>query len=365
MGKDTYTEISEKKTSKLGYLFLIALFIFLIIIGQTVFHDIQKIPKRPKAPSYCVNSYLGNLKAVTQEPRCYFTAIDKKFKLDILVSALKPTINNIISINRDISKKSKQINTNERTIHDLLRTYDVSLQETIANEEALMDKPEIKNQIVTLRAANEKFRAQIKESTPIRDAIIKSIHDRIKELSSAYSRAKDHYNTKAAYYNFKIFLLKILFVLPVFLVFLRLYTKFKKKDSPYTIIVTSVFFASTILLLEIVLVFLYDILPKQWLERIFKILMESPVLRYVVYYGAVILVISLLGGIVYFIQKKIYDPQRVAARHLKSNKCPGCSFDLRLSESYCPNCGRQIRTECPSCNHRRYKDLASCPYCGT
>jgi predicted RNA-binding Zn-ribbon protein involved in translation (DUF1610 family) len=364
MKKETYSEISEKKTSKLGYLLLIALFIFLIIIGQTVFQDIRRIPERPKGPASCISSYTGSLKTITRTPKCSFTEIDKKFNLEALVTALIPEVRQIIAINKKISGNRNQIRTNDRTLKEVLGKYNLSLQETIANEDALMDKPEIKKHILSLRESNAQLRSAIHSLNKKRDGLIKEIDARIRELSAAHQQAKDLYSTKVAYYKFKIFLLKLLFVLPFFLIFLRLYLKFKRKDSPYTIIVTSVFYASTILLLEIVLIFLYDILPKQWLERIFRFLMESPVLRYILYYGSAVLVILLLGGIVYFIQKKIYNPKRVALRHLKNGKCPGCSLDLRLAEKFCPNCGRAIRSECPECSHLQYRDLPSCPHCG-
>jgi len=366
MEKDTYVEISEKKTSKLGYLILVALFVFLIIIGQTVFSDIKKIPERPMGPSYCINIYSSNFEHINYKPkqRCSFNEIDKEFGLDTLVSGLEPDINKIVEYNKEISIKTNLVSSNERALNDLLRKYDVSLQETIANEDALMDKPGIKNQIISLRTANDDLRAQIDELTTKRDEIILRINPKLEELKNTYSKAQEDYKTRLAYYNFKVFLLKLLFVLPLFGIFLHLYFKYKKKDSPYTIIITSVFFASTILFLQIVLVFLYQILPREWLARIFKILMSVPALKYVVYYGAVTLVILILGGVVYYIQKKIYDPKRVVLRYLRDSKCPNCSFNLNLSETFCPKCGRQIKAECSNCKNLRYKDLIHCPFCG-
>ena len=365
MKRDTFSEISEKKTSKLGYLFLIALFVFLIILGQTVFQDIGRIPQRPKGPCYGIVSYLSSLKSITQKPACTFSEIDRQFRLDILVNALHPDVDAIISLNRDILNSKTLIGTNDRRLNTLLRTYNVSLQETIANEAALLDKPEIKKEIVSLRDTNTDLRSQIAALTSQRDNLLERIKPALQELSKAYSEAQVFYKRRVSVYYFKIFLLKLLFILPVFLVFFRLYVKYKKKDSPYTIIITSVFFASTILFLQIVLVFLYEVLPKQWFAQLFKILMSSPLLKYVIYYGSVFLVIFILGGIVYFIQKRIYDPQRVALRHLRGNRCPGCSFDLNLSETFCPHCGRQIKTECTQCSELMYSDLTNCPFCGT
>jgi len=179
-----------------------------------------------------------------------------------------------------------------------------------------------------------------------------------------YAEASEDYKTQIAYYNVKVFILKLLFVLPFFGVFLFLYMKYKKKDSPYTIIITSIFFASTILFLQVVLVFLYEILPMEWFAEIFRVLMSVSILKYLVYYGSVVVVIILLGGTVYYIQKKVYDPKRVAYRYLKDNKCPNCGFNLELAEVYCAKCGRQVKTKCLKCKNLKYVDLAYCPFCG-
>ena len=113
----------------------------------------------------------------------------------------------------------------------------------------------------------------------------------------------------------------------------------KKTDSPYTIIITAIFFATTILFLEIIL--LYDIIPRGFIEKILNFFLNSSILRFVLYYAVVIIVILILGGIVYYIQKEIYDPKRVAIRSLKNNKCPIRDFDLSLANNFCPSCGKR------------------------
>lgn len=373
MGADGYTEISEKRTSKLGYLLLIALFVFIVVIGQTIFSDISKIPERPIGPTYCSNSYTGDLhsdnyeylKRFSQKPTCKFNEMDRKFGLDALVTGLEPEIGIIISYNNQISNKNNQIYQNERQMNELLSAYGISLQETIAGEEeVLMDKPEIKSQFLTFMRKNENLKVEIEGLKVKRDTVIVDIAPKIEELKVAHGGALETYNTQVAYYNLKIFLLKLLFVLPFFAMSLRYYLRYKKIDSPYTIIVTSVFYASTILFLQIVLAFLFQILPRKWFAQIFSFLMSVSLLRYVVYYGVTVVVILILGGIVYYIQKKIYDPKRVAMRHLKDSTCPGCSFSLDLSDQFCPNCGRRIKTECPHCGKMRYADLSHCPVCG-
>ncbi len=362
MVKDTYTEISEKRTSSLGYLILAALFVFLFVIGQTVFSDIKQIPYRPDSPSFCVS--LENIEDMTYKRSCSFNEIDRKYGLDVLYLKIEPDISRIVRLNRDISDKEQLLDSNERRMSGLVGEYDVSLQEVIAEEDALLNMSEIKSSITSLESSNEVLNSEIGQMTSERDLLIQKIKPDLDRLEVLYDEAKDDYKTQIAYYNVKVFILKLLFVLPFFGVFLFLYMKYKKRDSPYTIIITSIFFASTILFLQVVLVFLYEILPMEWFAQIFRALMSVSILKYLVYYGAVAVVIILLGGIVYYIQRKVYDPKRVAYRYLKDNKCPNCGFNLELAEVYCAKCGRQVKTKCSKCKNLKYVDLAYCPFCG-
>jgi hypothetical protein len=295
---------------------------------------------------------------------CTFGDIDRQYGIDLLINLLEPDLKAITQYNQQLTEKLSQQDSNEIQLNSLLQQYGISLQETMANEDALMDKPEIKRQITTLRTNRDNLNTQIKDIETKRRAIIERINPKVNELKTVYDKANEDYKDRFVYYSIKAFLLKLLFILPLFLVFLKYYLRYKKKDSPYTIIITAIFFAATILFLEIVLILLYDILPRGLIEKILNIFLNSSILRYVLYYIVVIIVIMLLGGIVYYIQKNIYDPKKVAIRSLKDNKCPNCYFDLSLGNNFCPNCGRKIKTICLNCNNYRYKDLGYCPSCG-
>lgn len=361
--KDTYSEISEKKTSKLGYLILIALFVFIVVIGQTIFSDIQDIPEKPEAPAYCVYDYINyGLEGLTYEPYCYFGNVDYQFGIDVLLDEIAPTVEKIISYNSDIQTKKWSLNDFDRDA--LIQDYDASLLEEIADTEGVFNQEDLGNDIKATDAKIAAIEHEIEDLEKARDALIAEIQPQIDELEALHNEAQDYYETKNAWYSFKVFILKLFFVLPFFGLFLWLYLKHKRQDSPYTIIITSVFFASTALFLEVVIIFLYDVLPRQWFLNIFEFLMAVAALKYVVYYGSVALVILLLGGIVFFIQKNLYNPHRVALRALKENKCPNCALTLELSEKYCAKCGHQIKTTCAKCNQLKYVDLEHCPYCG-
>jgi len=361
-----YEEISEKKTSKLGYILLFMMAIFIIIIAQTVFSDLKEIPAKPNAPAYCIASLKNSdyLKNLSYQQSCRFTDIDKKFNLDSGYNNISAKIDQIASLNKQISSNEASLRSNEREVSKLSRDYELSLQEKMANEKGIIDKSNVKDDVAQKRNEMDDLKKQNALLGKQRDVIISQVDSEIGTLTKSYDDALEFYKNMEAYYKFKVFLLMLLFVLPFFAVSVYLYLKLKKKNSPYTIIFTAIAGASSFLFLQIVLTFLYDILPKEWLARIFRFFMNIPFLRYVIYYGSVILVIVIFGGIVYFIQKKVFSPEKVAIRRLKDNKCPGCSFTLNAEHNFCPKCGQKIKEPCIHCNNLKIRYLSHCPYCG-
>jgi hypothetical protein len=397
-GVEEYEEISEKKTSKLGYLLLILLGIFLFVVGQNVFNDIQNIPERPIAPNQSIEGYLDadNLKNLLDSSNYYvyeksriieenqpttpglteqektlitiktaeFTAIDKKFGLDKNFSEIEPALNNILFLNKNLQKNEEDLNEKNQQMKELLGQYGLSLQEIMAKEETLMDKPEIKSQIILLNGEISLLNKKISEEILARDEKIESIRPLLLETKALYKSAMENYKDSVAKYNFIVFLLKLLFVLPFFCISLYFYFKLHRKNSPNTIIVASILTASSALFMEIIVIFLYQILPTEWLQRIFKILKEFAALKYIIYYSSAILVIILFGGIVYIIQKKVFNPKLIAIRRLKESKCPNCSFLISQAYDFCPKCGRDIKEKCQNCGNQRTKDLPFCQFCG-
>ncbi len=363
---EDYEEISEKKTSKLGYILLIIMSFFIISVAQTIFSDLKKIPTKPISPSRCITTIINSnsLYNLTYKNKCYFHDIDKKFNLDKKYKEILPQLEKIISLNQQISTNTSQINNLNREIDNLNNDYNLSLQEKIAAEQGIMDKEKIKlviedkkNKLTNLNKEKLNYEQQ-------RQKIINFITPQINTLSKLYNQTLEYNKDKSAYYNFKVFLLMLLFVLPFFAFSVYYYLKLKKKNSPYTIIFTAIAGSSAILFIQVILNFLYKILPKEWLIRIFDFFMTIPFLRYIIYYGSVILIILLFGGLVYFIQKKVFHPSKVAIRRLKENKCPNCSFALKSSFVFCPKCGQQIKTRCPYCNQLKFRHLSHCPHCG-
>lgn len=380
-------EIGEKKTSILGYILLFLMVIFVVSVGETIFSDLKRIPEKPMMPSGCILNSVQNLERIsnlncpgsnsyTRSISYYgyedqkqgnlggYNLVDRKFGLDIKFDEIKPQLIEIVSLNQDINFSKNEISAAERNIQKLNKDYDLSLQEKMSGEAAIMNVERIKNDITNQRSTISAAESKINFLERQRDSISSDLKMQIVSLEKSYNEAMDYYKDKQAWYKFKTFLLTLVFVLPFFAFSVFMYLRLKRKSSPYTIILTATTTAFSILLLQVVIVFLYDILPKEWLARVFRFFLEVPLLRYIIYYGSVILVIGLFGGIVFYIQKRVFSPKKVAIRRLKDKKCPGCSFPVNSKHNFCPDCGLKLQEECSNCGKQKIRYLSHCPNCG-
>jgi hypothetical protein len=362
-GLGEYEEIHEKKTTGLGYFLILIMAVFMIIVGETVFSDLKRIPNIPHAPAPCI-SYIVNQQSYRYYGGCSFFEIDKMFGLNTQYKSIEGDLTKIGQYEEDLQRISNEINSYQSQINQLERQYDLSLQEKMAGEQKLYNKSSIQTTITSHRTEISKLQVE-------KDAVEKSlsqarynIEPELSILKDAYIRANQYYSKQLAWYRFKVFGLMLLFILPFFIVSTNRYFALKRRNSQYTIIATGIMMASSFLFLQVALVFLYDILPKEWITQIISLFTQIPFFRYVVYYGSAILVIVIFGGLVYLIQKRIFDPKRVAIRRLKEKKCPQCSFAINPDHDFCPQCGLALKEACQSCGGKRMVHLGYCPSCG-
>lgn len=389
VGHEKYEEIGEKRTTIAGYFLLFLMSAFLVAVGEQVFTDVRQIPALPQPPAQCIartvgasavyagagnvrNGVQGTLSDASvrtaldkyRASTCTFSDTDRAAGIPAAYAKIEPRLQTISDINQEISSLTQAINKERNTLRQLERQYELSLQEKTANERVLYSPAEYQQQIADTRSRIENLEANMRVQESGRDQVVPIILSEARTLGALYEASADAFYSAMAWYRVKVFGLMLLFIIPLFSVALHRYFALKRKNSPYTIIATAVLVASGILLLQTVLVFLYDILPRKWIEYIFSIFAQIVVLRYVLYYGVAALVVLLFGGIVYVIQRRIFDPKRIAVRRLKDNKCPNCSFALHQTQSFCPKCGRKVREHCAACNAARLIDMPFCPSCG-
>ena len=363
-GLSSYEEQNEKKTTAGGYLMLLIMAILIITAGEKIFSDLKQLPAQPTPPSYCTANIVSGYAETRYLPNCSFTPTDIAFGIATQVGEIQGALSEIASYNLKIGDLVYQNQNLESQVVQLEQQYNLSLQEKMANEQVLFDSRSLQQQIAGIRSAIAQNQTVLASLESQKAVVVEQVKPYIAPLESSYKRALDSYATQNAWFRLKVFGLMLLFVLPLFAASLRGYLSLKKRNSPYTVIATAVMGASAFLFLQVVLVFLYDILPKEWLARIFNIFLAIPLFRYVLYYGTILVVIGVFGGIVYLIQKRVFDPKRITVRRLKDSKCPGCSFSINQFQDFCPKCGIQLKEVCAACGNKRMTGLPFCPVCG-
>lgn len=387
-----HEEVSEKRTTKVGYLLLFLMGIFIVIIGQTIFEDIGRIPDRPEGLSLCsrefallLDSHWTDIPITSTDvyatgydemsdiyrvddlmkQQCRFSRYEESSGVAGIVRNSYSDLGKYYGLQDPIDRIENELNTlrPERTLKQ--ESYDTSLQERQAGiSKPLSDPRQTGDSLKADTATVMKLESERKSLLSERSAVLDTIRLTAGGFEPKRQKAKELYLSDYNWYRVKVFLLSLLFVLPFFLFSLKRYLAWKREDSPYTIIVGALLGAFSILLLQVVGMFLYEIIPRRIIELLIDFFTQFAFLRYVLYYGSVIVVIALFGGIVYYIQKNVFSREAVARRALKDRKCPICTFSIDLSMQYCPECGHGLQQECPSCHGLRFADLPVCHQCG-
>ena len=167
------------------------------------------------------------------------------------------------------------------------------------------------------------------------------VHNKLQELSSQIQdlmqNANEEYNRAYQVYRLKVLMLKLAFVLPIFVISLLLLRKYKN-------IYTSSLIAYSALLL------IYLTLSAIW--NIVHIIGIS-------LFGAVATLVAL-----YYLRKEYFKPERVYKRRIAQNKCYNCGFPIKDDYLNCPNCGAKLKEKCEHCGALKPIHLQFCPYCG-
>lgn len=382
-----YEEIDAKRTSKLGYFFLILMVLFGVLQGQNFLGALTNSVTQPELNSYCLsqlaqyakvdptkqglsdvdrsyyygtNGYYGNT-----APECVFSTREKELTLDSAYAKILPLRTEIATVETSIQTLQQQIYAAEQQKQNTVKEYDVSLQEKMANtQNPVFDQNGLQSAIVSADAyvngLNTELGAAIARKQTLENSIVKSVAP----YKSAIQKALDQYAHDLVVYQFKQFLLSLFFILPLFVFTWRFYNSAKDGRSEYAIIWGGALATVSIMLAEILLVFVYQILPQGILQAIFSFLEAFQILWAVLYWLGFILVPLFFGFLIYLIQKKFYNKRAVMMRALKNEHCPNCSLKINHTMNNCPVCGYRLKVKCTSCGAMSMDGGSFCQECG-
>lgn len=374
-------EEQEQKTPKAGYILLFFMFVTALFFGWRALDDLRDVPSRPELLSHCAQEFLttkwediGRYQYLNYpvyelayptkesrlvdfkpqaEPPCIYSVYETRYDIPVRMERHR-------SYNRELQDVEIKLGRMDTDIAELDRAYDMALQEKMANVGGRIYS------ITELYQKKEDAKLQRSEFETRRDELRNNLLKDVDEnLRMKYRELMLEYRVAWRWYEFKLFLLEMIFVFPFFWFVFRMYKRLLAKNSPYTIIFTALVAVASVLTLRILIIWFWSLFLARIIQTLWNFIQNFALLKSLVFFGGMFLVITIFGGSVYWLQKRIFEPKRVALRRMRQKQCPNCQTSLDLAESFCPNCGRKLKEKCSICNNERWLDFSTCGYCGS
>ncbi len=392
--KELGFEEHERRTPIAGYILLIAMTFVSVQLGFVALTDLENVPTKPQALSSCSVPYIsygwqdawrsvGTYYEYSVQPiyspeaafpykvttpsaqPCVFSDIEKKNGVEAIFAESKPTRDQLADVRSQFSQKQNTLAQIDSQTAELRRQYEIGIGEKGAQvPNGIYNLTQLQSQLKPL----EEKKAFLTEEASVLAYTINSISDQLKssdeKLKALYKNVLSDWRWQWRKYELWVFVLQSLFVFPFFFIVLKWYFRLSAKNSPYTIITTFILATATIFVVVIAGKYFWSLFLAALIEGLWEIIKNIKILKSLITYLGMFLSIALLGGSVYLLQKKIFDPSRAAMRRLRDNKCPSCQFSLKLANNYCPHCGKQVLEKCDKCQTARFTDLKVCPHCG-
>ncbi len=404
--EDKHQEIGfeerERKTPIAGYILLIAMAIISWWMGDMALGDLENVPQKPQVLSACSVPYTtygwqdawrysgpyynSEIQLMYEKPSpypalplegtpswepeqmritCQFAELEKKYNIPAVFEQTKSTRDQINALQIQINQKQADLNKTEFDLINVRQAYQLSLSEKIAQVEGkVYSIAELQVKVRNLENKSAMFSKDIGTMQAQAATLASQLEPYNKNLQSLYQKVVSDWRASWRWYELMVFLLQALFIFPFFFVTLKLYFALSAKNSPYTIIATFLLAVASVFVVQISFVYFWSLFLAIILEALWSIIKDSQLLRSLLSYTGMFASIVVLGGAVYILQKKIFNPARVGLRRLRENKCPSCQFSLKLANNFCAHCGAQILEKCAKCQNARYVHLVVCPHCG-
>lgn len=391
-------EFESKRTTKLGMVFVVIMVITGIWQGQILFEAIkasiappvslsscyfelvkesgEKINVNSDSSSYSNNYSYQNIRDNEDgtayngyQTSCVYTDIENKHAIKALYDSITPLLSERSAKSRELSTLENDLSRMKYSSDAVRDTYNTSIIESISNtKNAVYSTSSISS---ILRTKEEQMNV-LKVEIDTRSADINALSGKIKAVivprNNDLLAVANEFNGQIKWLELERFLISILLLAPLSIFTLRRYFRAKNERSEFAIIWSAVALISTILSIQLISVFTYEILPHQLIQAIaefFATLFKQFVFVLVIFqWFALILVPLFFGFLIYKIQKKYYNKEAVVMRALKDGKCPQCSMKVKDAMVFCPSCSYTLRKACSSCKHTSISYARFCEECG-
>lgn len=392
--KNNFIYSAKEKLSKLTILFILILNIIvfnIILEGQKFQVNFVSSPYN-KYPNYCTN-FINSLTRINFDTFSsieYYTNDISYYgeifsdNLDFRCVQINNKINNVKNehnleeINLDIEELNKKIFSTRDEIKYFKNNYNTTLFEKLANQDtnkSILQKNlnseniKIKYQ-ETLKKEEElnNKKEEIYKKFQNSKSIIE-LNDYILSIKSSY--LGDREKAFDTYYNL-IEIIKILFLLPMVILFFYLMKRYLKSEKYILyIIFKNLFMVSLIPTLYTIFLMIYKFLPKVYITEIIQFFYDLEI-PFVVYYLLVIVFVVIFTYFIIKIQKHFKEKNEKLKRNkitiiesFNQNSCNSCGNKVSyISMNYCPICQNRLKIKCNSCENETVLGLNFCQNCG-
>lgn len=247
------------------------------------------------------------------------------------------------------------------------KAYDTQLLETIAD-------PQRDTRTRSIAERSKNLTAQIESLTFEIAAIDRQInaHPGVQEIWRIVSPQNqnrqqiiDDFRRFERWYKFRELGWQLLFLLPIFGIFyLWGVRSIKNENRVQALISGHMLVVSAIPILFKVIEVVIDLIPEQFFKNLFKVL-KSLHLIAIWHYLVIFAGIGIALLLVFLIQKKVFNREKMMQKRLAKGACIHCSKKLPYGASSCPFCGKQQLKTCPKCEQQTPAGGAFCIHCGT
>ncbi|MBI9019705.1 MAG: zinc ribbon domain-containing protein [Verrucomicrobia bacterium] len=244
--------------------------------------------------------------------------------------------------------------------------YDTALLETIANKDSANTR--------SIATRSKNLTSRVEELTGEISTIDRTInaHPGIQELWSLVSPKNqnrqavvDDYRRFEKWYPVRELGWQLLFMLPIFGLFYAWSAHSVKRDNRIqTMFASHMLVIASLPIICKVVELVIDLIPNYFFRNLFKFLKSLHLMalwHYVVIIGSIALGLFL----VFLIQKKVFNKQKMMQKRLMNGACIRCSKKLPAGASICPFCGTKQLEVCSNCHEKTPIGGVYCLHCGT
>lgn len=268
-------------------------------------------------------------------------------------------------INRQkLLKEKKQLTNSLKKSKDV---YDTMLLENIADEEThSKGLPAVKATITshTIRIETTTQKLINNEAKIIAEPLVTDLRVMLSPNNKYRQAIVDDFKVFQKFYPLKELGWQLVFMLPLFLIFYIWSSRSVRKDNRVqTLISTHLLVIASIPIVLKIGEVVIDLMPRHFFKQLFNILKS---LHIIALWHYVVIFLSVCIGmfVIFIIQKKIFNKQRIQQKRLMTGACYFCGKNLPLGANTCPFCGTNQLKSCDNCQEQTYVCGEYCKNCG-